>query len=181
MVGPALQLGPSLALGSHAASHHTVGFSLIHLCSALSPAALMWWWLLLEYLEGDGGVLDGYDDAAVVQVEDVMLLLKHLQTGSDVCGSKRDQRRTGHRLPVSSSAHSRSSRTSPPYTPPALSPGSLSNSRGHVIRTGGDSDNRTDVWTDVGTDVRTDAGTNGETGVRTVTGLPWQCVPMTVV
>lgn len=33
---------------------------------------------LLEYLEGDGGVLDGYDDPAVVKVKDVMLLLKNL-------------------------------------------------------------------------------------------------------
>lgn len=33
---------------------------------------------LLEYLEGDGGVLDGYDDSAVVKVKDVMLLLKNL-------------------------------------------------------------------------------------------------------
>ena len=39
-------------------------------------------WLLLEYLEGDGRVLDGHDDAAVVQVQDVMLLLENLQTGS---------------------------------------------------------------------------------------------------
>lgn len=170
MLGPALQLGPSLTLGSHVASHHTVGFSLIPLLSALSPAALMWWWLLLEYLKGDGGVLDGHDDAAVVQVEDVMLLLKHLETGSDVCGSKRDQRRTRHRLPVSSSAHSRSSCTSPPYTPPALSPGSLRDSRGHVIRTGGDSDNRTDIWTEVGTDVRTDVGADVKTVLTS--GLP---------
>lgn len=34
---------------------------------------------LLEYLEGDGGVLDGDDHPAVVQVKDVMLLLKNLQ------------------------------------------------------------------------------------------------------
>lgn len=34
---------------------------------------------LLEDLQGDGGVLDGHDDAAVVQVEDVVLLLEHLQ------------------------------------------------------------------------------------------------------
>lgn len=74
---------------------------------------------LLEDLEGDGRVLDGHDDAAVVQVQDVMLLLKNLQPGSDACLSSRDQRRTGHRLPVSSSAHSQSSCTSPPYTPPA--------------------------------------------------------------
>lgn len=33
---------------------------------------------LLEYLEGDGGVLDGYDHPAVVKVKDVMLLLKNL-------------------------------------------------------------------------------------------------------
>lgn len=33
---------------------------------------------LLEYLEGDGGVLDGDDHPAVVQVKDVMLLLKNL-------------------------------------------------------------------------------------------------------
>lgn len=35
--------------------------------------------ILLEDLQGDGGVLDGHDDAAVVQVEDVVLLLEHLQ------------------------------------------------------------------------------------------------------
>lgn len=34
---------------------------------------------LLEYLEGDGGVLDGDNHPAVVQVKDVMLLLKNLQ------------------------------------------------------------------------------------------------------
>ena len=34
---------------------------------------------LLEDLQGDGGVLDGHDHAAVVQVEDVVLLLEHLQ------------------------------------------------------------------------------------------------------
>lgn len=33
---------------------------------------------LLEYLEGDGGVLDGDDHPAVVQVKDVMLLFKNL-------------------------------------------------------------------------------------------------------
>lgn len=37
-----------------------------------------WTVFLLEYLEGDGGVLDGYNDPAVVKVKDVMLLLKNL-------------------------------------------------------------------------------------------------------
>lgn len=35
--------------------------------------------VLLEDLQGNGGVLDGHDHASVVQVEDVMLLLEHLQ------------------------------------------------------------------------------------------------------
>lgn len=35
--------------------------------------------VLLENLQGDGGVLDGHDHAAVVQVEDVVLLFKHLR------------------------------------------------------------------------------------------------------
>lgn len=35
--------------------------------------------VLLEDLQGDGGVLDGHNHASVVQVEDVMLLLEHLQ------------------------------------------------------------------------------------------------------
>lgn len=47
--------------------------------------------VLLEYLEGDGGVLDGHNDPAVVQVQNVMLLLKNLQTGghppgAELCG-----------------------------------------------------------------------------------------------
>lgn len=33
---------------------------------------------LLEYLEGDGGVLDGDNHPAVVEVKDVMLLLENL-------------------------------------------------------------------------------------------------------
>lgn len=33
---------------------------------------------LLEDLQGDGGVLDGHDDTAMVQVEDVVLLLEDL-------------------------------------------------------------------------------------------------------
>lgn len=36
---------------------------------------------LLEDLQGDGGVLDSCDHAAVVQVEDVVLFLEHLQRG----------------------------------------------------------------------------------------------------
>ena len=40
-------------------------------------------WSLLEYLQGDGGVLDGHDNPAVVQVQDMMFLLKHLPTQSD--------------------------------------------------------------------------------------------------
>lgn len=35
--------------------------------------------VLLENLQGYGGVLDGHDHAAVVQVEDVVLLFKHLR------------------------------------------------------------------------------------------------------
>ena len=35
--------------------------------------------VLLEDLQGDGGVLDGHNHAAVVQVEDVMLLLEYLR------------------------------------------------------------------------------------------------------
>lgn len=35
--------------------------------------------LLERDLQGDGGVLDGHNHASVVQVEDVMLLLEHLQ------------------------------------------------------------------------------------------------------
>lgn len=41
---------------------------------------------LLEYLEGDGGVLDGDDHPAVVQVKDVMLLLKNLPGQPDRMG-----------------------------------------------------------------------------------------------
>lgn len=35
--------------------------------------------VLLEDLQGDGGVLDGHDHTAVVQVEDVVLLLEYLR------------------------------------------------------------------------------------------------------
>ena len=38
---------------------------------------------LLEDFQGDGGVLDGHDHTAVVQVEDVMFLLKYLQKTAD--------------------------------------------------------------------------------------------------
>lgn len=34
---------------------------------------------LLEGLQGDGGVLDGHNHAAMVQIQDVVLLLEHLQ------------------------------------------------------------------------------------------------------
>lgn len=44
--------------------------------------------VLLEYLEGDGGVLDGHDDPAVVQVQNVMLLLKNLPTGGQQPGAE---------------------------------------------------------------------------------------------
>lgn len=44
--------------------------------------------VLLEYLEGDGGVLDGHDDPAVVQVQNVMLLLKNLPTGGHQPGAE---------------------------------------------------------------------------------------------
>lgn len=37
----------------------------------------------LEDLQGDGGVLDGHDHTAVVQVEDVVFLLEHLQMRMD--------------------------------------------------------------------------------------------------
>lgn len=37
---------------------------------------------LLEYLERDGGVLDGDDHPAMVQVKDVMLLLENLEKGA---------------------------------------------------------------------------------------------------
>lgn len=124
------------------------------------PPLAMWSGVLLEDLEGDGGVLDGHDHAAVVQVQDVMLLFKNLKIGPDVCGSRRGQRRTGCHLPVSSSAHSRSSCTCPPYIPPASSPDSLKDSRVHVMRTGWDGNTRTDVGTDVRPDVGTDVGTH---------------------
>lgn len=42
---------------------------------------------LLEYFEGDGGVFDGNNDPSMVQVQDVMLFLKHLQTGRTITGS----------------------------------------------------------------------------------------------
>lgn len=35
--------------------------------------------ILLEYLEGNRGVLNGNDDPTVVQVQDVVLLLENLQ------------------------------------------------------------------------------------------------------
>lgn len=34
--------------------------------------------ILLEYLEGNRGIFDGNDDTTVVQIQDMMLLLKHL-------------------------------------------------------------------------------------------------------
>lgn len=38
--------------------------------------------ILLEYLEGNRGVFDGNNDPTMVQVQDVMLLLKNLERGN---------------------------------------------------------------------------------------------------
>jgi len=44
--------------------------------------------ILLEYLEGNGGVLDGNNDPTVVKVQDVMLLLKNLKSNIQMLGSE---------------------------------------------------------------------------------------------
>ena len=53
---------------------------------------------LLEDLEGDGGVLDGYDDPAMVQIQNMVLLLKHLDTG-------RKETHTGNEVPQGALKH----------------------------------------------------------------------------